>query len=150
MGMTELARYDTQPATEHAIEALQANGITASVEHVQPGMFDDEYYSVAIDPALFAKARQVLFQEEEEDEEEERVDLEAKMLASFRCVKCANQKARFRRISASGTGLSKILDIQHNTYVALSCGRCGYTEFFDASVLGESHALGTILDILFE
>ncbi len=51
----------------------------------------------------------------------------------------------------TGTGLSKMFDIQHNHFLFVSCEGCGYVEVYDPSVLeGKSRGeLGTVLDILF-
>ena len=77
------------------------------------------------------------------------MDLESKLQSKFRCAKCNQRTANSRRIAATGAGISKLLDIQHNSFIALTCRNCGYTELFDPKVLGESRQLGTILDVLF-
>ena len=67
----------------------------------------------------------------------------------FRCSKCNHRGGNARRFAATGTGLSKILDIQHNRYIGVSCRHCGFTEFYDPRVLeGNSH-LGNVLDVIF-
>jgi predicted nucleic-acid-binding Zn-ribbon protein len=67
----------------------------------------------------------------------------------FKCCKCAHTKARVKRIAATGTGLSKLMDIQHNTFIAVSCEYCGFTELFNPDVFKGKRYLGTIIDILF-
>ena len=67
----------------------------------------------------------------------------------FKCQKCNHKAARVRRIATTGTGLSKLFDIQHNTFIVVSCENCGYTELFNPEILeGKAH-FGTIMDILF-
>ena len=67
----------------------------------------------------------------------------------FVCSKCKSRGGRAKRIAASGTGLSKFFDIQHNHFVAISCHNCGYTELFNPEVLEGKRHLGNIVDILF-
>ena len=72
------------------------------------------------------------------------------LLASrFKCCKCKSTGGLTKRFAAPGTGLTRILDIQHNRYVSVSCRNCGYTEIYDPQYLeGKSH-LGDIMDVLF-
>jgi predicted nucleic-acid-binding Zn-ribbon protein len=50
----------------------------------------------------------------------------------------------------TGTGLSKLLDIQHDHYLFVSCSRCGYVEVYNPRILNSNRGqLGTIMDILF-
>ncbi|MGX4585755.1 zinc ribbon domain-containing protein [Paenibacillus chitinolyticus] len=56
-----------------------------------------------------------------------------------------------KEIAMTGTGLSKLLDIQHNHYLFVSCMNCGSVEIYDPNVL-EGHKvgkLGSIIDVLF-
>ncbi|MEJ7228478.1 zinc ribbon domain-containing protein, partial [Staphylococcus epidermidis] len=36
-------------------------------------------------------------------------------------------------LSATGSGLSKMFDIQHNNFKTITCTNCGYTEFYKES-----------------
>ena len=76
--------------------------------------------------------------------------LEDQFAVRFVCDKCKRSGAKVKRIAATGTGLSKLLDIQHNQFIAVSCKNCGYTEIYNPDMLEEKSHLGTILDILFE
>ncbi|MCM3718050.1 zinc ribbon domain-containing protein [Fictibacillus phosphorivorans] len=50
----------------------------------------------------------------------------------------------------TGSGLSKLLDIQHNHFLFVSCMNCGYVEVYNPDVLeGKKGQLSSILDILF-
>jgi predicted nucleic-acid-binding Zn-ribbon protein len=50
----------------------------------------------------------------------------------------------------TGTGFSKLIDLQHNRYAFASCHNCGYTEVYDLDKLsGGKDTLGNILDLLF-
>ena len=67
----------------------------------------------------------------------------------FICPKCKSSGATVKRIAASGTGLSRMFDIQHNTFIAASCRNCGYTEIYNPEVLEGKDKAGAIIDILF-
>lgn len=67
----------------------------------------------------------------------------------FICAKCKSSGATVKRIAASGTGLSRMFDIQHNTFIAASCRNCGYTEIYNPEVLEGKDKTGAIIDILF-
>ncbi|HEX5131339.1 MAG TPA: zinc ribbon domain-containing protein [Candidatus Krumholzibacteria bacterium] len=77
------------------------------------------------------------------------MSIDEQMAARFVCSKCNGQGARTKRFSAAGTGVTKILDIQHNQFVAVSCNNCGYTEIYNPEVLEGKKHLGSILDVLF-
>lgn len=76
--------------------------------------------------------------------------MEDQLAARFVCAKCQKTGGNTRRIAATGTGFSKMFDIQHNQFVTVSCTYCGYTEIYDPRVLEGSRKLGTILDVIFE
>ena len=58
--------------------------------------------------------------------------LEAKLAQHYQCQKCEHRDARVERISSAGTGLAKLLAKE---FLAVSCQNCGYTEFFNLTVL---------------
>ena len=74
--------------------------------------------------------------------------LEEQLAQRFVCSKCQTHGAKVKRISAAGTGLSKIFDIEHNQFVTVSCKNCGYTEIYNPEVLEGKRTLGSILDVL--
>ena len=69
----------------------------------------------------------------------------------FRCAKCGGDDARVKEVAMTGTGLSKLFDIQHNHYLFVSCNHCGFVEVYDPEVLQgkKPGTLGTVLDVLF-
>jgi predicted nucleic-acid-binding Zn-ribbon protein len=67
----------------------------------------------------------------------------------FVCAKCSSSGGVTKRISASGAGISKLFDIQHNQFITVSCRHCGYTEVYNPEILEGKRQLGTILDVLF-
>jgi predicted nucleic-acid-binding Zn-ribbon protein len=46
------------------------------------------------------------------------------------CPKCGNDEAEVDEISTTGTGLTKLFDLQNRRFQAVSCVNCGYTEFY--------------------
>ena len=77
------------------------------------------------------------------------MSIEEQMSGRFRCAKCDQRGAAAKRIAATGAGLSKLLDIQHNQFVTLSCRNCGYTEVYNPEMLEGKRSLGSILDVIF-
>lgn len=70
--------------------------------------------------------------------------------ARFKCVKCQHDRCHTKELAMTGSGLSKLLDIQHNHYLFVSCQNCGYVEVYNPSILeGKKGQLGTIMDIFF-
>jgi predicted nucleic-acid-binding Zn-ribbon protein len=49
----------------------------------------------------------------------------------------------------SGTGLSRLFEIQPYRYVFASCTNCGFTEVYNLKVLEGKDNVGTFLEILF-
>lgn len=75
--------------------------------------------------------------------------LEETIGTRFKCPKCQGSGAQVKKIAATGTGLSKMFDIQHNHFIAASCRKCGFTEIYNPDMLGDKSKLGTILDVVF-
>ena len=71
------------------------------------------------------------------------------LAARFVCAKCQYRGARTKRFAATGTGLSKLLDIQHNKFITVSCSNCGYTEIYNPDILESKSHVGDILDVIF-
>ena len=68
----------------------------------------------------------------------------------FRCFKCKNTEAEVRKLATTGTGLTKIFDIQSNEFYAVICKNCGYTEFYERSIIdGKKSVIGDVVDVLF-
>ena len=77
------------------------------------------------------------------------MSVEIQLAQRFVCSKCRRTGGKAKRFAATGTGLTKLFDIQHQRFIAVSCNYCGYTEVCDPEPLeGRSH-LGDVLDILF-
>jgi predicted nucleic-acid-binding Zn-ribbon protein len=67
----------------------------------------------------------------------------------FHCQKCDHTGGRVDRLAMSGTGLSRLLEIQAHRYAFVSCNNCGFTEVFNLRTLEGKDNLGTFLDVLF-
>ncbi|ULG72030.1 zinc ribbon domain-containing protein [Macrococcus brunensis] len=61
------------------------------------------------------------------------------------CIKCGHQETVTKDVSLAGTGLSKLFDIEHNTFTVISCKNCGYTEFYSK----QTNAGMNIMDLFF-
>ena len=62
----------------------------------------------------------------------------------FTCQKCKNEDYDEGKISTTGSGLSRFLNMQNNKFVTISCTKCGYTELFKGEKAG---AISNIIDI---
>ena len=77
-------------------------------------------------------------------------NIEKEIESRFVCAKCHSTGAKAKSLAMTGTGISKLLDIQHNRYIFASCNNCGYTEVYDLDTLsGSKDEVGNILDIIF-
>lgn len=61
------------------------------------------------------------------------------------CIKCGSTNAAQKEVSMTGTGLSKMFDVQHNQFVVVYCQNCGYSEFYNKN----SSSGMNILDFFF-
>ena len=75
--------------------------------------------------------------------------VEDQIAQRFVCAKCGQRRCNARRMATTGTGLSKLFDIQHNKFISVSCSNCGYTELYDPRVLEKQSHLGDVLDVIF-
>lgn len=68
---------------------------------------------------------------------------------AFVCPKCHSEGGEVEQLSMSGTGLSRLLEIQMHRYAFLSCRNCGFTEVYNLRTLQGKDDLGSLLEILF-
>lgn len=61
------------------------------------------------------------------------------------CIKCGSTDAGTKEISTTGTGLSKMFDIQNNKFVVVYCKNCGYSEFYAK----EASTASNVIDFFF-
>ncbi|MEG2983276.1 MAG: zinc ribbon domain-containing protein [Peptostreptococcaceae bacterium] len=52
------------------------------------------------------------------------------MKKGYICPKCDNNEYETDEICATGSGLSKIFDVQNRKFTALTCKKYKYTEFY--------------------
>jgi predicted nucleic-acid-binding Zn-ribbon protein len=46
------------------------------------------------------------------------------------CPKCGHAETEIDEIATSGTGLSKMFDVQNRQFQVVSCTNCGYSELY--------------------
>ena len=61
------------------------------------------------------------------------------------CMKCGSKNADQKEVAMTGTGLSKMFDIQHNQFIVVYCKKCGYSEFYNK----KSSTASNVLDLFF-
>jgi predicted nucleic-acid-binding Zn-ribbon protein len=76
-------------------------------------------------------------------------DIEQKLETAFICAKCKSHGGHVEKLAMSGTGLSRLMEIQSYRYAFVSCNNCGYTEVYNLKKLEGKDKLGNILEILF-
>ncbi len=76
-------------------------------------------------------------------------EVERQLGERFICSKCKKQGGDVQKLAMSGTGLSRLFEVQPYRYAFVSCGHCGYTEIFNLRTLEGKDNLGTILEVLF-
>jgi predicted nucleic-acid-binding Zn-ribbon protein len=82
----------------------------------------------------------------------ERIEMgyvEDQLSVNFVCEKCNSQGGHVERLAMSGTGISRLLEIQPYRYAYVSCPNCGYTEIYNLKILEGKDDLGTFLEVLF-
>lgn len=57
------------------------------------------------------------------------------------CIKCGGTEAGTKEIATTGTGLSKMFDIQHNKFLVVYCKNCGYSEFYNKETSTDSNVI---------
>jgi predicted nucleic-acid-binding Zn-ribbon protein len=76
-------------------------------------------------------------------------DVEQQLGQAFVCAKCHQHGAHVEKLAMSGTGISRLFEVQLYRYAFVSCHNCGYTEVYNLRTLEGKDNLGTILEILF-
>ncbi|SDJ68509.1 zinc ribbon domain-containing protein [Salimicrobium halophilum] len=61
------------------------------------------------------------------------------------CVKCGSTEAGTKDVSMTGSGLSKMFDVQNNRFTVIYCENCGYSEFYNK----EASTGSNIFDLFF-
>ena len=76
-------------------------------------------------------------------------NIEQQLGEAFVCAKCHQHGGHVEKLAMSGTGISRLLEIQPYRYVFVSCDNCGYTEIYNLKTLAGKDDLGTVLEIIF-
>ena len=76
-------------------------------------------------------------------------NIEQEISDAFRCPKCNQHGAHVERLSMSGTGISRLFEVQPYRYAFASCNNCGFTEIYNLTTLEGKDDLGTFLEVLF-
>jgi uncharacterized protein len=79
----------------------------------------------------------------------EEMTLDEQIEQAFVCSKCSSKSGQVKRLAMTGTGLSRIVDLQHNTYLAVSCRDCGFTQLFDLEVFEGKDVWRSLIDLWF-
>lgn len=74
---------------------------------------------------------------------------EERIGGAFRCPKCSQTGAHVEKLAMSGTGISRLFEVQPYLYAFASCRNCGFTEIYNLKTLEGKDNLGEVLDILF-
>jgi predicted nucleic-acid-binding Zn-ribbon protein len=75
--------------------------------------------------------------------------IEEQLAEAFVCAKCGNRSAHVERLAMSGTGISRLLEIQLYRYAYVTCNNCAFTEVYDLKTLEGKDDLGSIFEIIF-
>lgn len=54
------------------------------------------------------------------------------------CPKCGSTETETDEIATSGTGLTKMFDVQNRSFVVVSCANCGYSELYKGQSTGNA------------
>ncbi len=89
--------------------------------------------------------------ETDQDTNNEELSATDMIINNFKCSRCSHTECMTKEVAMTGTGFSKVFDIQHNHFLFVSCYNCGFVEIYNPSILNgkKSGQLGTIMDILF-
>ncbi len=75
--------------------------------------------------------------------------IESLLAEEFSCSHCHSHGAHVEKLSMSGTGFSRLFEVQPYRYAFVSCNNCGYTEIFNLRMLEGKDNVGLFLDVLF-
>lgn len=63
---------------------------------------------------------------------------------NYKCPKCSNRSFEQDSIATTGSGWSKIFDLQNRKFTTISCKKCGYTEMYKT---GGAKTIENIFDL---
>jgi uncharacterized protein len=75
--------------------------------------------------------------------------IEDEFKEKFVCAKCKSTEAISKNIATTGDGFSRLIDLQHNEFMVITCKTCGYSEMYDLEILESKNNLTPFLDLFF-
>jgi len=73
---------------------------------------------------------------------------DAELARTFRCSNCRSCGGTVKRISTTGSGFSRLIDLQNNQFIVVSCAFCGVIQLYDPKVVDGASDGWPILDFL--
>ena len=74
---------------------------------------------------------------------------ETMLTMTFTCPSCKNTLPVIKRLAVTGTGLTKIMDLQKNHLLSVSCQLCGLCQIYDTDIIeGKGTRLSNFVDLL--
>lgn len=77
------------------------------------------------------------------------MNFDSEMAVRFVCAKCQSHGAKVTRIASTGTGITRLINLQCHQFVAASCQTCGYTEMYNPAVFEQRLVGMDLFDMLF-
>lgn len=78
------------------------------------------------------------------------MSIEDEIQDRFKCQKCGHTECHSRELAMTGTGFSKLFDVQNNYFLFVSCDHCGHTDVFDSDIVKGKRGAGIdVLDFFF-
>ena len=63
---------------------------------------------------------------------------------TYSCMKCKRTEYKAGELRATGSGISRFLNLQNQKYATVSCSACGYTELYRL----DGSDISNVIDIL--
>ena len=67
---------------------------------------------------------------------------------TFQCTNCRSHGGRVKRIATTGAGFSRLLDLQLNELIIVSCTFCGVVQIYDPEIVDKVSTGWPIIDLL--
>ncbi|MCS7385416.1 MAG: zinc ribbon domain-containing protein [archaeon GB-1867-005] len=71
-----------------------------------------------------------------------------KVFDKWVCPKCGCSDVDVNEHAFTGSGFTRLIDLQCYEYLAVTCRKCGYTEFYSKAVLKDEETAFQILDLI--
>ena len=67
---------------------------------------------------------------------------------TFQCSNCRSHRGSVKRIATTGDGFSRLLDLQLEEFIVVSCTFCGLVQIYDPTIVDKVSVGWPILDLL--